>query len=136
MANKIYLSEPPRSGGWLAARLIFARVPLFAGLLMLVPFPAYSDQREVLESLMGHTTAEIVQRLGPPGERRIAIDGERLFYDRLDAGRFGGRAGSDARDRSGDAGLSLRDYEFRCRTEIVIRNGRMQAFNRTGNDCH
>jgi hypothetical protein len=136
MADDIHLSQPPRDGGWMAAALILARVPLFAGLLMLTPFLAHSDQRQVLENLMGHTTAEVVQRLGPPGERRIAIDGERLFYDRLDAGRFGGRAGSDARDTSGNTGLSLRDYEFRCRTEIVIRNGRMQAFNRTGNDCH
>ena len=96
---------------------------------------AESDQWAILANLVGHTKAEVIRRLGPPNDRSITVDGERLFYERIDAGRFGARAGQGARDDSGDTGLSLRDYDFRCHVEIVIRNDRMEAFNRTGNDC-
>ncbi len=89
----------------------------------------------MLTNLVGHSKADVLRRLGPPTDRSITVDGERLFYERIDAGRFGGRAGQGARDDSGNTGLSLRDYDFRCHIEIVIRAGRMQAFNRTGSDC-
>ena len=97
---------------------------------------AQAQQWAVLAGLVGHTKAEVLRRLGPPGDRSITVDGERLFYDRIDAGRFGAQAGQGARDDSGNTGLSLRDYDFRCHTEVVIRNNVMTAFNQTGNDCH
>ena len=97
---------------------------------------AQVDPRVVLQGLIGHSEADVIKRLGPPGDRSITVDGKRLFYETIDAGRFGGRAGDDARDTGGDSGLSIRDYSFHCHTEVVIRDGRMTAYNRTGNDCH
>ena len=104
--------------------------------LLAGPALAGTDQRALLEGLVGRPEAEVIRRLGPPTDRKVTLDGERLFYQTIDAGRFGATAGQGARDDSGNTGLSLRDYSFRCQVEVVIRDGRMAAFNRTGNDCH
>lgn len=105
-------------------------------LMALLPGAAHADPQATLSALVGRTKAEVVQRLGPPSDASPAVDGERLFYETLDAGQVGGRAGQDTRAGGGGSGPFPRAYAFRCRTEVVIRDGRMTAFNRTGNDCH
>ena len=109
-----------------------------AGALLLAWLqPARADAtREVLSALVGRSKAEVVRRLGPPGDTVTTVDGERLFYETLDAGRIGGRGGGDTRANSPSGIGALRgSYAFRCRTEVVIRDGRVAAFNRSGNDC-
>ncbi len=107
----------------------------FAVPLAVIAIAARADQRSVLDALIGRPKADVIARLGPPSDRRIDVDGERLFYERIDAGRFGGSAGQGGRDGSYGSGLSLHDYDFRCRVEVVIRDGRVQAYNRAGSDC-
>ncbi len=108
-------------------------------LLALLATPARAadiDTRAALERLMGRSKADVIRSLGPPGDTINTVDGQRLLYEKIDAGRIGARAGQGSRDDSGGTGLSTRDYSFRCRTEIVIRDGKVTAFNRSGNDCH
>ena len=110
---------------------------LLALLMAATPVPvARGDTRAVLSGLVGHSKAEVIRRLGPPADTVTTADGERLFYETLDAGQVGGRSGQDTR-AGGPGGFSPfpRTYSFRCRTEVVIRDGHMQAFNRSGNDC-
>lgn len=112
---------------------------MLALLLLALPslLAAQGDPYSVLSSLIGHSEAELIRRFGQPADKITTIDGERLIYETLDAGRSGGRSGQNARDGDrDDSGLSLRSYAFRCRTEVVIADGRMRAFNRSGNDCH
>ena len=111
---------------------------LLALLLAAVSVPAArGDTREVLSGLVGRSKAEVVRRLGPPSEAVTTIDGERLFYETLDAGRIGDRSGQATRaNEPSRLGPFPRSYSFRCKTEVVIRDGRVQAFNRSGNDCH
>ena len=98
---------------------------------------AERDPYSLLSSLVGHSEAELIRRFGQPADKITTIDGERLIYETLDAGRTGGRSGQNARDGDrDDSGLSLRSYAFRCRTEVVIADGRVRAFKRSGNDCH
>ena len=98
---------------------------------------AQADTRAVLSGLVGRSKADVVQRLGPPSDTVTTVDGERLFYETLDAGLVNGRSGQETRaNEPRGVGLFPRTYSFRCRTEIVIRDGRVQAFNRSGNDCH
>ncbi len=91
--------------------------------------------REALSSLVGRSEAEAVRRLGPPADRLPTVDGARLFYETLDAGRIGGRGGDTRAGGPGGVGALYGTYSFRCRTEVVIRDGLVAAFNRTGNDC-
>ncbi len=105
-------------------------------LLLAVP-AARGDTREVLSGLVGRSKAEVIRRLGPPSDAVTTIDGERLFYETLDAGRIGGRSGQETRaNEPSRLGPFPRTYSFHCKTEVVIRDGRVQAFNRSGNDCH
>ncbi len=98
---------------------------------------AQGDAYSLLSSLVGHSEAELIWRFGQPADKITTIDGKRFIYETLDAGRTGGRSGQNARDGDrDDSGLSLRSYAFRCRTEVVIADGRVRAFNRRGNDCH
>ncbi len=108
-----------------------------AMLLLAAPAPAAPDDPYgTLSRLVGHSKAELIQRFGPPAEVVPTIDGERLFYETLDAGQVGGVSGRDTRAGGpGDSGLFPRTYSFRCRTEVVIADGRVRAFNRSGNDC-
>ena len=110
---------------------------LVALLLAATPAPAaQADTRAVLSGLVGHGKADVIQRLGPPSDTVTTVDGERLFYETLDAGRIGDRSGQATRaNEPRGLGAFPRTYSFRCRTEIVIRDGRVQAFNRSGNDC-
>ncbi len=112
------------------------RLFLLALALLTAPVAAHGDTRAMLSQLVGRSKAELVQRLGPPFDSITTIDGERLFYETLDAGQIGGRSGQDTRaSGSLGAGPFSRTYSFRCRTEVVIRDGRVAAFNRSGNDC-
>lgn len=98
---------------------------------------APEDPARTLSRLIGHSKADLIQRFGPPSEKVTTIDGERLFYETLDSGRVGGMSGRNTRAGGpGDSGLFPRAYSFRCRTEVVIADGRVRAFNRIGNDCH
>jgi len=111
------------------------------GLLVLASlFPASPsaapDARDVLSGLIGHGKAELIQRLGPPSDTITTIGGERLIYETLDAGRVGGISGRNTRAGGPDDFRQFsRTYSFRCKTEVVIADGRVRAFNRTGNDC-
>lgn len=97
---------------------------------------AQTDAYNALSRLVGHSKAELIQRFGPPADTITTIDGERLIYETLDAGRIGGSSGQNTRaGGSGDFGLYPRTYSFRCRTEVVIADNRVRAFNRSGNDC-
>ena len=110
---------------------------LAAVLLMPPPAAGQIRTREALSALVGHSRAELIQRFGPPSDAVTTVDGERLFYETLDAGQVGPRAALSTRAGGpGDVGPFPRTYSFRCRTEVVIRDGRVQAFNRSGNDCH
>lgn len=112
------------------------RGALLASLLAMLPAAGRDDTRATLSGLVGRTKAEAIRRLGPPSDSAKTVDGERLFYETLDAGRVGGRSGQDTRAGGrGDGGPFPRTYSFRCRTELVIRDNRVQAFNRSGNDC-
>ncbi len=105
--------------------------------LLLAAPVAHGDTREVLSGLVGRSKAEVIRRLGPPSDAVTTIDGERLFYETLDAGRIGGRSGQETRaNEPSRLGPFPRTYSFHCKTEVVIRDGRVQAFNRSGNDCH
>ena len=121
----------------LAARSRPAVCGLLALLLAAFVPSARGDTREVLSGLVGRSKADVIRRLGPPSDAVTTVDGERLFYETLDAGRIGDRSGQATRaNEPGRLGPFPRSYSFRCRTEVVIRDGRVQAFNRSGNDCH
>jgi hypothetical protein len=97
---------------------------------------AQVDSYSVLSSLIGHSKAELIQRFGQPSDTITTIGGELLIYETLDAGRIGGISGRDSRAGGADDFRSLsRSYAFRCKTEVVIAEGRVRAFNRSGNDC-
>jgi len=107
-----------------------------AALLTVLPAAAQADAYDTLSRLVGHSKAEVIERLGPPSDALTTIDGERLIYETLDAGRVGGLSGRNTRAGGpGDFGLFPRIYSFRCKTEVVIADGRVRAFNRSGNDC-
>ena len=98
---------------------------------------APADAYDTLSRLIGHSKAELIQRFGPPADVVTTIDGERLFYETLDTGRVGGVSGRNTRAGGpGGFGLFPGGYSFRCKTEVVIADGRVRAFNRSGNDCH
>lgn len=123
-----------RHGGRAAFRLAVAVAAM--AMAMLPPMAARCDSRSVLSGLVGHSKAELIQRFGFPNDAVTTIDGEILIYDTLDAGQVGGRSGRGTRAGGfGSIGPYARSYSFRCRTELVIRNGVLQAFNRSGNDC-
>ena len=114
----------------LAGRLVVIVVLLASSLA------ARIDPVDTLSSLVGHSKAELVQRFGPPSNAITTVDGERLIYETLDAGRVGGISGQNTRAGGpGDFGLFPRTYSFRCRTEVVIADNRVRAFNRSGNGC-
>ncbi len=97
---------------------------------------AQIDPHDALSRLVGHSKAELIQRFGAPSDAITTIDGERLIYETLDAGRVNGRSGQNTRAGGpGDFGLFPRTYSFRCRTEVVIADNLVRAFNRSGNDC-
>jgi len=96
---------------------------------------AQVDAYDVLSSLIGHSKAELVQRFGQPVDTITTIDGERLIYETLDAGRIGGSGRNTRAGGADDFRQFSRSYSFRCRTEVVIAGGRVRAFNRSGNDC-
>ncbi len=110
----------------------------FALTLLLPPLSAaQADPYDVLSRLVGHSKAELIQRFGQPADAVTTIDGERLFYETLDTGRVGSVSGRNTRAGGpGGFGLFPGGYSFRCRTEVVIADGRVRAFNRSGNDCH
>ncbi len=105
-------------------------------LTALSPLAAHADPREVLAGLVGHSKAELIERFGQPSDKIRTVGGERLIYETLDAGRVGGSSGRNTRaGGSGDFGSFPRSYSFRCRTEVVVEEDRVRAFNRSGNDC-
>ena len=111
----------------------------FALTLLLSPplSAASADAYDTLSRLVGHSKAELIQRFGPPVDTVTTIDGERLFYETSDVGRVGGVSGRNTRAGGpGGFGLFPGGYSFRCRTEVVIADNRVRAFNRSGNDCH
>ena len=105
-------------------------------LLSASAWAAPEDAYGTLSRLVGHSKAELIQRFGPPTDALTTVDGERLFYETLDTGRFGGTSGRSTRAGGpGGFGLFPGGYSFRCRTEVVVADGRVRAFNRSGNDC-
>lgn len=118
-------------------RLVMRGTPLALMLLLSAPASAApKDPSGTLSRLVGHSKAELIQRFGQPADAVTTIDGERLFYETSDAGRVGGGSGRTTRAGGpGDFGLFPRSYSFRCKTEVVIADGRVRAFNRSGNDC-
>ena len=113
-----------------------ARIASVALMLLSAPAPAApADAYDTLSRLIGHSKSELIQRFGQPADTVTTIDGERLFYETLDTGRVGGMSGRNTR-AGGPGGFSGFGYSFRCRTEVVIADGRVRAFNRSGNDCH
>ena len=110
-----------------------------AALALLLSAPlqaAPPDAYDTLSRLVGHSKAELIQRFGQPVDTLPTIDGERLFYETLDTGRVGGVSGRSTRAGGpGGFGLFPGGYSFRCKTEVVIADGRVRAFNRSGNDC-
>lgn len=103
---------------------------------LLQPVAARADLRDALAALVGHPKADLIRRFGQPGETVTTVDGERLLYETLDAGFVG--AGSGLNTRAGgpsDVGPWPRAYSFPCRTEVVVRDGLVQAFNRRGTGC-
>ena len=84
---------------------------LLALLLAAWPESAQADTRAVLSGLIGRSKAEVI-------------------------GRISGRSGQDTRAGGTSGGPVPHSYSFRCRTEVVIRDGQVAAFNRSGNDRH
>ena len=119
------------------ARVASARCAAVAAVVLLsAPAQAApTDAYDTLSRLVGHSKAELIQRFGQPIDTVTTIDGERLFYETLDSGRAGGVSGRNTR-AGGPGGFGRFGYSFRCRTEVVIADGRVRAFNRSGNDCH
>ena len=66
---------------------------------------AQADTRAVLSGLIGRSKAEVIERIS-------------------------GRSGQDMRAGGTGGGPFTRSYSFRCRTEVVIQDGRVTAFNR------
>lgn len=122
------------------ARVALARRAASATLILLLSAPAQAapaDAYDTLSRLIGHSKAELIQRFGQPADAVKTIEGERLFYETSDTGRIGGVSGRDTRAGGlGGFGLFPGGYSFRCKTEVVIADGRVRAFNRSGNDCH
>ena len=122
------------------ARVVSAKHAPSAALMLLLSAPlsaAQADPYDTLSRLVGHSKAELIQRFGQPADTVTTIDGERLFYETLDTGRVGGISGRSTRAGGpGGFGLFPGGYSFRCKTEVVIADGRVRAFNRSGNDCH
>ncbi len=115
---------------------LFHPAVLAALLAVASPLAAQVDPYSVLSSLVGHSKAELIRRFGQPADVITTIDGERLIYETLDAGRVGGNSGQNTRAGGrGDSTLSLHSYSFHCKTEVVIADGHVRAFNRSGNDC-
>ena len=110
------------------------RVALLSLLLLAAAPPS---TRSVLVSLVGHSKADVIARLGPPTDTQITVDGERLTYERLDASvAYGGISGDNTRAGGpNDGPLGPRIASFRCDTILVFRDGVLQAFDREGNDC-
>jgi len=110
--------------------------PVLVIALLSTSLAAQVDPYNTLSRLVGHSKAELIQRFGPPSDAFTTIDGERLIYETLDTGRVNGRSGQNTRaGGSGDFGLFPRTYSFRCRTEVVIADSRVHAFNCSGNGC-
>ena len=111
-----------------------------AALMLLLSAPVQAappDVYDTLSRLVGHSKAELIQRFGQPNDTVTTIDGERLFYQTLDTGRVGGVSGRSTRAGGpGGFGLFPGGYSFRCKTEVVIADGHVRAFNRSGNGCH
>ena len=106
-------------------------------LLWVLPLlAAPADAYDTLSRLIGHSKAELIQRFGQPADVVTTVNGERLFYETLDTGRVGGVSGRNTR-AGGPSGFGLfpGGYAFQCKTEVVIADGRVRAFNRRGNDC-
>ena len=122
------------------ARVASAKRAASAALMLLLSGPVQAappDAYDTLSRLVGHSKAEVIQRFGQPADTVTTIDGPRLFYETLDAGRVGGVSGRSTRAGGpGGFGLFPGGYSFHCRTEVVIADGRVRAFNRSGNDCH
>ncbi len=113
------------------------RAASLLALLVAVPVAALGDTRAELSHLVGHGKAELIQRFGYPSDAITTVDGEILTYDSIDAGRVNGRAGQRTREEYTDSTRPyVRSYSFRCRTDVVIRNGIVRAYSRSGNDCH
>ncbi len=122
-----------RRGGSLVLASLLSMTPLLS---MPPSIAAAANPNDTLSSLVGHSKADLIQRLGPPSDTITTIDGERLIYETLDAGRVGGISGRHTRAGGpDDFGLFPRSYSFRCKTEVVIAGGHVRAFNRSGNDC-
>ena len=120
------------------ARVASAKHAPLAALMLLLSAPVQAappDAYDTLSRLVGHSKAELIQRFGQPADTLTTIDGERLFYETLDVGRAGGVSGRDTR-AGGPGGFGRFGYSFSCKTEVVIADGRVRAFNRSGNDCH
>ncbi len=110
--------------------------PVVLAAILSSSLAAQADPYDALSRLVGHSKTELIQRFGQPSDAITTIDGERLIYETLDAGRVNGRSGQNTRAGGpGDFGLFPRTYSFRCRTEVVIADSRVRAFNRSGNGC-
>ena len=120
------------------ARGLSAMHGVSLALLLLLPPPlaAQADAYDTLSRLIGHSKAELLQRFGPPADTVPTGAGARLVYETLDAGRVGGVSGRNTRAGGpGGFGLFPGGYSFHCKTEVVVADGRVRAFNRSCNDC-
>lgn len=85
------------------------------------PGQSVADRRAALAALVGTDEATVARTLGPFDRRTTNGEDVRLFWERLDARRVGLRRGGIA--------------SFRCETVLVLRGGRVQAFDQRGNGC-
>jgi hypothetical protein len=97
-----------------------------------------SDQhRADLSKLVGISEAELVRCLGQPDSSSGDLSQKFLVYDKVDAQYVNPSAGYRYdHNYQSSFGRPPAIAEFNCRTTFVIGNGRVLAYDLTGNNCH
>ncbi len=94
------------------------------------------SHRAELSKFIGMSEAELVRRLGQPDESSGDVRQGFVIYDNVDARYVNASAGYHYdHDYRYGFGRAPAIAEFNCKTTFVIENGRVRAYDLTGNGC-
>ena len=94
------------------------------------------SHRAELSSFVGLSEAELVRRLGQPDASSGNVGQQFLVFNNIDARYVNPSAGYHYdHDNSYSSGRAPAIAEFNCKTTFVIENGRVRAYDLTGNGC-
>ena len=92
--------------------------------------------RADLAKWVGISETELVRRLGPPDASSGDVSQKFLVYSNVDARYVSPSAGYHYdHDYHYGFGRAPAIAEFNCKTTLVIENGRVRAYDLTGNGC-